>query len=273
MTDSPPTADHRQATWRFTLRGLLLWLLGLSVLLAAAGGFLHAVNNARRQARAVASQGAFNQLLLALHNYHDLFGSFPPAYVPDDQGRPMHSWRVLILPYVEEGDLYEAYDFSEPWDGPNNSRLLGQMPPVFATDRSQVAAGNTQVIAVTGPGTAFPGARTTRLFDLRDGPENTLMLVEASAPPIPWLAPRDLDIAVLDSERGAFAGRRTAGAGGQEARISGPSWRRPYVVFADRITAYGIDPRIPRDKLRALLTIAGGEAVRRDDLVAEGWLE
>ncbi|MCO6456051.1 MAG: DUF1559 domain-containing protein [Pirellulaceae bacterium] len=273
MTDSPPTADNSRPAWRFTLRGLLVWIVGLSLLLAVVGGFLRAVNNARRQAHAIASQGAFNQLLLALHNYHDQFGSFPPAYVPDGQGRPKHSWRVLILPYVEQLALYEAYDFTEPWDGPNNSRLLGQMPRVFATDFSQVALGNTQVVAVTGPGTAFPGASVTRLFDLRDGAENTLMLVEATNPAIPWLAPRDLEIAVLDSERGAFAGRRAAGAGSEEARISGPSWRRPYVVFADRITAYGIDPRIPRDKLRALLTIAGGEAVRRDDLVAEGWLD
>ena len=55
--------------------------------------------------------------------YEDEHGCFPPAYVADASGRPMHSWRVLILPYLDQQQLYDQYDFSEPWNGPNNQQL------------------------------------------------------------------------------------------------------------------------------------------------------
>jgi hypothetical protein len=66
----------------------------------------------RRQLRHIA---------IALQNYHDVHGQLPPAYLPDSRGRPMHSWRVLLLPFLEMQALYDQYDFNEPWDGPNNS--------------------------------------------------------------------------------------------------------------------------------------------------------
>ena len=62
------------------------------------------------------------QIALALQSYHQANGCFPPAYVADKNGKPMHSWRVLILPYLGFDDLYKAYDFTEPWDGPNNKK-------------------------------------------------------------------------------------------------------------------------------------------------------
>ena len=71
---------------------------------------------------------SLKNISLALQNYHDTYRTFPAAYVPDKDGEPMHSWRVLILPYIEERNLYDKYDFTEPWDGPNNSKLLADMP-------------------------------------------------------------------------------------------------------------------------------------------------
>jgi translation elongation factor EF-Tu-like GTPase len=61
---------------------------------------------------------------LAVANYHETYGCFPPAYVADRDGKPMHSWRVLILPFLEQQELYHAYNFAEPWDGPNNRKLM-----------------------------------------------------------------------------------------------------------------------------------------------------
>ena len=61
----------------------------------------------------------------ALQAYHQANGCFPPAYIADKNGKPMHSWRVLILPYLDYDDLYKAYDFSEPWDGPKNKTAAG----------------------------------------------------------------------------------------------------------------------------------------------------
>src|SRR4051812_9073955 len=60
------------------------------------------------------------EIALALHNYHEAYGCFPPAYIADKDGRPMHSWRVLILPYLDEKPLYLKYRFDEPWNGPHN---------------------------------------------------------------------------------------------------------------------------------------------------------
>ena len=60
---------------------------------------------------------------MAVANYHETYGCFPPAYVADRDGKPMHSWRVLILPFLEQRELYNAYNFAEPWDGPNNRKL------------------------------------------------------------------------------------------------------------------------------------------------------
>ena len=66
-----------------------------------------------------------------MHDYHGKNKHFAPAYVADENGKPMHSWRVLLLPMLEQQALYESYDFDEPWNGPNNSRLLAQTPPSY----------------------------------------------------------------------------------------------------------------------------------------------
>src|SRR4051794_10185895 len=65
---------------------------------------------------------------LALYSYHDRCGSFPPAYFTDAKGTPIHSWRTLILPDLGEQALYDAYNFAQPWDGPDNRRLADQTP-------------------------------------------------------------------------------------------------------------------------------------------------
>src|SRR5262249_42952585 len=68
------------------------------------------------------------QIGLAMFNYHDAYGCFPPAYIADADGRPMHSWRVLLLPFLDEAARYRKYRFDEPWDGPNNSELATSVP-------------------------------------------------------------------------------------------------------------------------------------------------
>ena len=84
---------------------------------------LPAVQSAREAARRAQCSNNLKQIGLAFHNYHDSYGCLPPAYIPDGNGQPMHSWRVLILPFVEQSPLYDQYDFDEPWNGPNNSKL------------------------------------------------------------------------------------------------------------------------------------------------------
>ena len=71
------------------------------------------------------------QIAIALTNYSSVHGCLPPAYIPDKNGKPKHSWRVLILPFVEQKALYKRYNFDEPWNGPNNRKLAGRRPDVI----------------------------------------------------------------------------------------------------------------------------------------------
>jgi predicted RNA-binding Zn-ribbon protein involved in translation (DUF1610 family) len=101
--------------------GAILLIVGLICLIAALGCggillalLLPAVQAGRDAARRTQSAMNEKQILLAIHNYHDTYGQLPPAYIPDADGKPMHSWRVLILPFIEQLHLYNQYDFSKP---------------------------------------------------------------------------------------------------------------------------------------------------------------
>lgn len=198
--------------------------------------------------------------MMALHNYHDVYGSFPPAYIADANGKPMHSWRVLILPYFYETGIYDQYRFDEPWDGPHNRDLARRVsnshwhcPSGPLGDGSPL----TEYVLVVGSGTAFPGQTCTSLSDIHDGPANTIVLVEIANSDIHWMEPRDLEIDQM-SFRINDANRPS---------ISSPHPAGPAVVFADGITAYRLEPSLSPATLRALTTLAGNEDVSRDRLI------
>ncbi len=135
------------------------------------------------------------QILLALHNYHAEHGSFPPAYVANESGKPMHSWRVLILPYMDCQDLYDQYDFSEPWNSVRNRNLLSTAGnPYQCPEQREENSSEANYVAVIGPRTAWPGKEPTKLADFVDGTSTTLMLVEVVHSGIAWTEPRDLEI-------------------------------------------------------------------------------
>jgi hypothetical protein len=141
------------------------------------------------------------QIALALHNYHAVFNVFPPAYVADKEGRPMHSWRVLLLPFLEKQALYDRYDFNERWDGPNNIKLLDEMPYEFRCHRNRATHPAlttwTSYVAMGGPGTIFPGAKSMRLDQVTDGTADTIMVAEVANVRIPWTKPEDLDLRTM----------------------------------------------------------------------------
>jgi hypothetical protein len=147
---------------------------------------------------------------LALHNYHNVYKTFPPAYVADKNGKPMHSWRVLLLPFLEQQSLYDKYDFNEPWDGPNNSKLADSMPLVYSCpSATAVKQGLTSYVAVVDPDTIWPGNAARTFGGIPDGTSNTVLVVEYNSD-IQWLEPRDLPLSealtVLSSDDMAVAG-------------------------------------------------------------------
>lgn len=144
--------------------------------------------------------GNLHQVALALRSYADVHGAFPPAYIADAKGRPMHSWRVLILPYMERKDVYELYDFSEPWNGPHNRLLANTVSYSFQcpADSSMRGTANTSYLAITGPQTIWPGNGALSVDEISDGVDRTLAVVEVANSGIHWMEPRDLPFSALD---------------------------------------------------------------------------
>jgi hypothetical protein len=158
---------------------------------------------AREPARRAMCANNLRQIALALLYYEQANGCFPPAYIADKNGKPTHSWRVLILPYMEELHLYKTYDFTEPWDGPKNKKLLANRPMgyVCPSDPNADSPGSTQTsyAAVVGRSAAWPGAKTRKLgsVDFPGGVTNTIMVVEVANSGIQWTEPRDLSLDAL----------------------------------------------------------------------------
>ena len=74
----------------------------------------------RPPARVSQCKNNLKQIGLALHNYHEVYGSFPPQFTVDANGKPLHSWRLLILPYLDQQGIYRQFDLSSPWTSPAN---------------------------------------------------------------------------------------------------------------------------------------------------------
>ena len=137
------------------------------------------------------------QICLALLNYESANGHFPPAYIADEHGTPMHSWRVLILPYLEHQALYDQYNSAEPWNGPNNSKLADKMPSSYDFDpyaNTSERSSLTGFKLVTGPETAFIKDQTKGFVDITAGSSNVILLVHDNANPVNWLSPVDASL-------------------------------------------------------------------------------
>ena len=140
------------------------------------------------------------QICLACHNYQSVHGHFPPAYLPDENGKPMHSWRVLILPYIDEQAVFDRYDFDEPWDGPNNSKLVDQLSgDIFRLFPTAPFEGKTGIKLVTGPETGFVEAGSPTYNDILAGVSNTICVVEDIKNPVNWMSPQDVTIDEVDN--------------------------------------------------------------------------
>ena len=127
-------------------------------------------------------------------NYHDAFKHFPPAITRDADGKPMHSWRISLVPFLQSGPTYSLYNKKEPWNGPNNSKLTDQMPEWYRCPTSTGGPYETNDVVVVGDQTAFPGCRAISFREITDGTSKTITVVEVANSGIPWLEPRDLSL-------------------------------------------------------------------------------
>ena len=216
-----------------------------------------ALSGSRHAARRSVCQGHLKQIVVALHSYHDQYGSFPPAIVRDEAGRPMHSWRVLLLPFVEEGDLYKQYRFDEPWDGPNNKKLHRITVPSYVcpeqSGRENNPIAHTNYTVVVGPRTAFPEDRCVRLGDITDNQGNTLLVVEIHNSGIHWMEPRDLHVTQMSRTINPSRGQGISSLHGPHP----PGGAN--VVMVDGTVKFLDAASLTTDQIEAMLTIAGGE--------------
>jgi hypothetical protein len=136
------------------------------------------------------------ELALDTLNYQHTHGQLPPAVVYGKDGRPLYSWRVLLLPYIEQQDLYKQFHLDEPWDSPHNLPLLERMPGAYAPPpgkKSRIPAYHTVCHVFVGKGTPFEEGKEVKITEdcFPDGTWKTILIVEAG-PPVPWTKPEDL---------------------------------------------------------------------------------
>jgi hypothetical protein len=151
---------------------------------------LPAVQQAREAARRTSSANNLKQIGLAFHNYFVVHRKFP-SNIRDKDGRPLLSWRVAILPYLEESKLYDEFHLDEPWDSEHNIQLLSRMPQVFACPNLELEK-RTVYLGFEGNDTAF-GDKPIGFAQILDGTANTILAVEANEDAaVNWSAPQDI---------------------------------------------------------------------------------
>lgn len=249
--ESPETvgtpAERKPGGLKSTLLSLLAIGGVLAILIAL---LLPAVRRPTEAGRRMGCANNLKQIMLALRNYEDVYHCFPPAYTVDASGKPLHSWRTLILPFMEQEVLYEQIDLSKPWDDPINQAAFEARPVSgYRCPSAGLPIGRTTYLAVVAPGGCFQATEPRMLADVTDNPNWTLMVVEVSPEQaVDWMSPNDAsEKSILNR---AAAGKPSHRNGAQAACVSG------HIMF--------LYAEMQPAALRALISIAGN-----DDAAAE----
>lgn len=205
---------------------------------------LQATQEALRRAK---SAGNLSRIGAALRGYERVFRSYPPTASRDAAGRPLLSWRVYMLPFLDELELYRQFRLDEPWDSDHNRPLAERIPAVYRAPNlpDGALAGTTTYLAATGEGAFFdsPHGTGVRSADVADGLERTIMVVEAeAAQAVYWTAPDDLPVDLQDP----FKGLGARGGGFQ-------------ALFGDGAVRF-FEYAVGAPTLRALFTRAAGDS-------------
>jgi hypothetical protein len=232
-----------------------LVLLGLGMVVAR--------EHSRSDARQSFCSSNLRQIVIALHGYQGQYGCFPPPYLVGRDGKPWHSWRVQILPWLDEGRaIYGQYDFSQPWNALANRRLAAFAPEVLVCPaHHEVPAGVTDYYYVVGLDRWPTGTETIgrRQIDAGDGAADTILLVESHTVLANWMEPRDLSAdEVLHGINASFQAPcacSSHGAGRHDAREGEGG---ALVAFCEGSIQL-LPARTEPADLRAFLTFDGGE--------------
>ncbi len=158
------------------------------------GLLLPAVQAAREAARRTSCANNVKQIMLAFHNYHATYRHFPAMANYDEAGKPLLSWRVHLLPFLDQGQLYQQFKLDEPWDSPHNRALIRLMPPVYRCPSSPSQETKTNYLVPHGKGLFMEGKEGIRMSSILDGTSNTIAVLEVEdAHGVIWTKPADLN--------------------------------------------------------------------------------
>ncbi len=159
------------------------------------GLLLPAVQASREAARRMQSSNNMRQIMLANLNYHDMFRRFPNDLGTDPKNTTANlSWRVHILPFIEENALYQEFHLDEPWDSPHNIKLLNRMPPTYRDPRSMALPNHTTYQMPRGENMINNPAKATKMSFITDGTSNTVcLMLSTDQAAVPWTKPDDMD--------------------------------------------------------------------------------
>jgi hypothetical protein len=169
----------------------------------------------REAAQRMQASNNLKQISMAMHNYHDAYAHVVPAAIQDENGKALLSWRVALLPYLGQQQLYDQFKLDEPWDSEHNKSLLSQIPPVYVDSLSgPLPPSMTTYRLPVMPGSIYSSAEPLRFKDIKDGLSNTIWLMRAPRSaavewtnPAAWeLDPSNLRSSVFGDARMAIVG-------------------------------------------------------------------
>ena len=231
--------------------GALLLFVGLGY----AGKLLADMLRARMQQEECAGQ--LHKIWVGLDNYFNDYSAYPPAVVRDKNGKPMHSWRVLLLPYLgqREEQLYKEYDFNEPWDGPHNRELAESMPLAYGCpcDPEAFLSSHTSYLAVLDGATddfaTEPENPDVNRPPTKAGapakPITPFLVVEAAESGISWLEPRDLTL------RSTSAAKKAAASKSDKKQSRAPYPRSLHLDAVNALKSDGQDQALTESEVQA----------------------
>jgi prepilin-type N-terminal cleavage/methylation domain-containing protein len=233
----------------FTLLELLVVIAVIALLLAL---LVPSVRFSGEAARRIQCGNNLKQIGLALQSYHDQYECLPPASTVDAEGQPLHSWRTLILPFIEQHQLYESIDLAKPWNDPANATAYKTSIDVYQCPSAEIPAGHTAYLAMLAEGSCLQRGASRQFSEVTDGIDETLLVMEVdSAHFVHFMQPTDIGLPWLlnlsrQDKLPHLAGTQALFAGGRVKYLSAET-----------------DPEV----LRALVSIAGndGEAVQAVD--------
>lgn len=242
LHDSQPAAPKTQQ-WGPRLLGCLVVVGIIGVLIAL---LLPMRRSAGEASRRMQCSNNLKQIAIALHSYEDQYGVLPPAHTVDADGKPLHSWRTLILPFLEQEPLYQKIDLSKPWDDPANKVAFDSGIPCYACPSTSGSMTQTVYMAVAVPGGCFKPTEPRKLSEITDDRSSTVMVVEVDEKKaVHWMSPTDsIDFNTLKPEAGA--------------RLQHP--RGFQAVFVDG-TVHFLSVDLKPETLRALIMIDGKDVV------------